>query len=84
MSSSRTSHWKYTGESSPPSLAPKVLELLNRYGEAGVILKDVSLEVRGGGGGSSPPSLAPKALELVNRFGEGWCHPQGRLLRGPK
>jgi hypothetical protein len=28
-------------------LAPKVLELVNRLSEAGVILKDVSLEVHG-------------------------------------
>jgi hypothetical protein len=34
-------------ESLPPSLAPKVLEVLNRFGETDVTLKDVSLEVHG-------------------------------------
>jgi ABC-type uncharacterized transport system ATPase subunit len=68
VSLSRTSPWRYTGESSPPSLAPKVLELVNRLSEVGVILKDISLEIHGG---ELTAVLGSKGTaELLNRYGE--------------
>jgi hypothetical protein len=42
---------------------------------AGVILNDVVLEVHGG---------ELRTVTCKYRFGQGWCHTQGRLLRGPR
>jgi ABC-type transporter Mla maintaining outer membrane lipid asymmetry ATPase subunit MlaF len=79
VSFSRTSPWRSMAGSSPPSLAPKVLELYVGSARSCVIPKDVSLEVHGR---ELTAVLGSKGTGTLCRFGQALCHPQGRLPGG--
>jgi hypothetical protein len=52
-------------------LASKVLELVNRLSGAGLLLKDVSLEVHNR---ELTAVFGYKDTGNLHSFGEGWCH----------